>query len=575
MSGNLVQPSAYVALRLPSESLSVIQIKPNTTISIGKYGNFPANDLLGRPYYYTYEILDEVDDNSQSALRIVPAGELYAGLEDGDTSNCSEPDDARLADLRDTIQYEVVGQDGEVLVRTNRNIIDDTRSQTLTMGEIETLKAEGKGSGRDLITKMLESHSAIDQKTAFALAKYTLRKVRKYARRFTALPLDVPLLTRWMLIEKDPFKIMEINAETLALISSWSNVHFTPSNQVCSACNINAQAGIGRWLVVDETGGLIIAATAEKMGILYPAKDKSSDLQKSPLFQNEGDIQQSLQNENELQSQQNSKCRECSRGYTLPRDNTITLVHANSQPNLSLLRYFNFDSTNPATSHPLTRQLKTLSWLQLLSPEDESTYNEPEVVSNETLQSWKSGRRGSYYRKRRRWERIRSTVDDAQEGGFDGLIIASYMRPATILHYLVPLLRGSAQVAIYSPTVEPLTELVDYYSTARRRAFLANPPEPQTTPSEEFPLNPTLLLTPAIQTVRCRPWQVLPGRTHPLMNGRGGAEGYIFHAIRVLPAEGKVEARGKPKRRRKDTEDITKEPGQKQENELVEANKSV
>lgn len=505
----------------------------------------------------------------------MPASELYTGLEDEDTSNDGEPGNAKLPDSRDAVQYEVVGQDGEVLVQTNRNIIDDTRSQTLTMGEIETLKAEGKGSGRDLISKMLESHSTIDQKTAFALAKYTLRKVRKFAKRFTTLPLDVPLLTRWMLIEKDPFKIMELNAETLGLISSWSNVHFTPSNQKCRACNINAQTPTGKWLVVDETGGLLIAATAEKLGILYPTKDKSGNLQKLPLSQTEGNNQRILHNGDEFRLQHEDKCRECSRSYTLQQDNTITLVHANSQPNLSLLRYFNFDSTNPATSHPLTRQLKTLSWLQLLSPEYDNACNEPEVVSNEVLQSWKSGRRASYFRKRRRWERIRSIVDDTQNGGFDGLIVASYMSSATILHYLVPLLRGSAQVVIYSPTIEPLTELVDYYSTARRTAFVANPPELGIMPTEEFPVNPTLLLAPAIQTVRCRPWQVLPGRTHPLMNGRGGAEGYIFHAIRVLPAEGKVEARGKPKRRKKDAKDIPKESDSKQENGPIKTNKSV
>jgi len=34
------------------------------------------------------------------------------------------------------------------------------------------------------------------------------------------------------------------------------------------------------------------------------------------------------------------------------------------------------------------------------------------------------------------------------------------------------------------------------------------------------------------------------------MTGRGGAEGYLFTATRVLPAEGKVEARGKYKRRK-------------------------
>jgi len=34
------------------------------------------------------------------------------------------------------------------------------------------------------------------------------------------------------------------------------------------------------------------------------------------------------------------------------------------------------------------------------------------------------------------------------------------------------------------------------------------------------------------------------------MTDRGGAEGYVFRATRVLPAEGRVEARGKNKRRR-------------------------
>ena len=35
------------------------------------------------------------------------------------------------------------------------------------------------------------------------------------------------------------------------------------------------------------------------------------------------------------------------------------------------------------------------------------------------------------------------------------------------------------------------------------------------------------------------------------MMGRGGAEGYVFIGTRVLPAEGKVEARGKVGKKRK------------------------
>ena len=34
------------------------------------------------------------------------------------------------------------------------------------------------------------------------------------------------------------------------------------------------------------------------------------------------------------------------------------------------------------------------------------------------------------------------------------------------------------------------------------------------------------------------------------MTGKGGAEGYLFTAVRVIPAEGRVEARGKFARRK-------------------------
>ncbi len=162
----------------------------------------------------------------------------------------------------------------------------------------------------------------------------------------------------------------------------------------------------------------------------------------------------------------------------------------------------------------------------------------------------KSGKRSNYFRKRRRWKRIKAIVDETRAGGFDGLIVASVMQPVTVLTHLVPLLKGGAQVVLYTPTLEPLSELADIYSSARRTAFLSDPLNAEQVPSEDFPIDPTLLLAPTIQTARARSWQVLPERTHPLMTGRGGPDGFIFTATRVLPAEGKVEARGNNKRRK-------------------------
>ena len=529
-------------------------------ISLGKYGHFQSNQIIGRPFYLTFEVWDKVEGTTQSSLRIIPAAELNSAVLDDDISNLEEIGADQTNKIQDAVDYEEIGDDGQAVLQTNRNIADDAKTQTLTMHEIEALKSERTGSGKDLIAKILQSHSALDQKTAFALAKYTLRKAKKYLRRFTVLPLDVSLLSRWLLSEKEPMKIMEMREEMIALIGSWSNLHYNDPDLIPDACEGYHSDKKGRWLVVDETGGLLVAAIAEKLDVLDLRSTSNYD--REPDVDRDGESKESASDncrfeQNTLDGAYRPKKNRLP--ALLPQSNTITLIHANSQPNLSLLRYFNFDTSNPNPSHPLQTHLKTISWLQLLAPADDNGYVEPELVSDETLRSWKSGRRGNYYRKRRRWERIKSVVDETRSGGFDGLIVASFMSLFTVLHYTVPLLRGAAQVVVYSPSIEPLVTLSDYYSKARRMAFASNPTELGSLPTEDFPVDPTLLLAPTIQTARCKKWQVLPGRTHPLMTTRGGAEGYIFTATRVLPADGKIEARGKFKRRKTDGTNDTME----------------
>lgn len=525
---------------------------------------------MGRPFHLTFEILDKTDATAESNLRIVPAAELYADIVDDGDAISLDLENGRTIDRQDGVEYEAVGQDGEVVLRTNRNIIDDSGTQSMTMEDIEALKIEGTGSGKDLIAKILESHSGLDQKTAFALAKYTLRKARKYMKRFTVLPLDVSTLTKWILLEKEPMKIMELREELIALIGSWANIHFATSDRAPQLHEGLGKSGTGRWLMIDETGGLLVAAVAERMGLLDTlGADQEPELQGPSPNWLESTQAEGCSESSDTQGRQHVALQQRAghqKSKTLSDVNTITLIHANAQPNLSLLRYFNFDASNPASLHPMQQHLKTLSWLQLLSPEHDNGYAEPEAVSDEVLQSWKSGKRGNYYRKRRRWERIKSIVDETRDGGFDGLIIASVMNLTTILHHAVPLLRGAAQVVIYSSTVEPLVELSDYYSTARRTAFVTSLPDLQSLPTDDFPVNPTLLLAPTIQTVRCKSWQVLPGRTHPHMTGRGGSEGYLFTATRVLPADGKIEARGKFKRRKTAGRDDAMTPGSQQVN---------
>lgn len=466
-------------------------------------------------------------------------------------------------------------------MRTNRDTIDDASSQKLTLDEIEALKRDTTGAGRDIVAKLLESHSALDQKTAFSLAKYTLRKRKKYLKRFQVLPLDIPNLTKWVLEEKDSSRIMEMRDEMVALIGCWANVHHSGD---VSAEEATGSSPSGRWLIVDDTGGMVVAAMAERMGILYPRgedEDASEPETAVPL-----PPPSSVTDETTTSSRPHHKRQ--SRPNRTPgmsaKNNTLTVLHNYAQPNLSFMKYFSFDPNNPDESHPLHTNLKSVSWTQLLEPNSDPIYTtEPPVVPDATLATWKPSKRGLHHRKRRRWERVKRVVDETRAGGFDGLVVASLMDPTSILKHAVPLLAGSAPVVVYSPHVEPLVKLADLYSTGRRTAYInmsrkrkeAQSNEDPTTPfqnnqataneeddnvldgyddDEYFPVDPTLLLAPTVQTSRMRPWQVLPGRTHPLMTGRGGAEGYLFHGIRVIPAEG-VEARGRPSRKKRKVEE--------------------
>ncbi|KAI9653879.1 MAG: tRNA (adenine(58)-N(1))-methyltransferase non-catalytic subunit trm6 [Bathelium mastoideum] len=546
-------------------------------VAIGKFGSFPANLLLGRPYHLTFDILEKDKSRSHAELRIVSASELHAEaiLSDGDTP--TESRDEVDGTLADGVEYDIRA-DGSVSVRSNRNTVDDASRQTLSFEDIEELKK--LRTGKEIVETLMQSHSGIDEKTAFSLAKYAVRKRGKYLKRFTVLPLDVSLLLEWVLTEKDAPRVMELREEMLGLMMCYSNAHFM--KPLSNSSDHDEVSASGRWLVVDETSGLLVAALAEKMGVLYPEEEEEQEEETDdedylgnipPVSESNGvfdrdqpQIEAVIEQEasdhgliaipssegaQELSKHSESNVCNPRPKKRLATSNTITLLHAAHQPNLALLKYFDFDETMSNEKHPLYTHLKTLSWLQLLSPEDDAAYQQPETVDEEVLKTWRSGKRSNYFRKQRRWERVKSIVDETQRGGFDGLVIASAMEPAGILCHLIPLLKGGAPVVVYNPNVEPLAELADLYSRSRRTAFLTNPPNKDEMPNEDFPIDPTLMINTIVQSSRARSWQVLPGRTHPLMMARGGAEGYVFTGIRVLKGAAKPKARGRYTKKRK------------------------
>ena len=508
-------------------------------------------------------MLDKQDGEAYSRLRIVPPNELNAEISTEDaTPSESRGEPATPAANGAPEAYDLLGVDGTVIVKNNRLTIDDANRQGLSQQEIEELKKSS--GGKEIIEKILANHAGLDEKTAFSKAKYTLRKTKKYLKRFTVMPMDLGNLIQWI-TEREAPRIMELREETLGLILAWSNVHYSKENDAEFNEHVvdATKPANGRWLVVDDTGGLIVAAMAEKMGLLYHSKhdydgdqaENPNGAESGPIKMYDRDLEQTGET-NQPNEQVGPPDREqlpseekstpiSHTDFPLPAStNTITLLHPAVQPNLSLLRYFGYDSNQPDPTHPLHTHLKPLSWLQILHPEDDTTYREPEQASEHTLRNWKSGKRGTYWKKRRRWQRCKAIVDETQAGGFEGLVIASNMDPKTTLSHLIPLVRGGGHVVIYSPTSEPLVQVMDLYSKERRSAYTRHLAKGEVPGVEDFLVDPRLLLAPTLQTSRVRDWQVLPGRTHPVMKGKGGAEGYLFTARRVLPLEGAVEARG-------------------------------
>ncbi|KAL7267639.1 tRNA (adenine(58)-N(1))-methyltransferase non-catalytic subunit trm6 [Rhizina undulata] len=549
-TGDRILPYTYVLLRLPSGVPRVLRIVPDTTISLGKFGSFPANSLIHRPYNLTFDVLDP----PAVGLRVVSAEEVTRDILGGGEGD-PEAEGVGHYDLE--YSPATPGAEGESakedeVMKSNRETVDDPLSQKMTWDEIEGLKKQGTGSGRDLIQRLLASHTAIHQKTTFALQKYTLRKTRKFLRRFTVFRLDVPALTNYLLEAKEPPKILELKNEVMALMLSLANIRWG-----------------GRYLVVDETGGLLVAAVAERLGLLdYVPEDSkvAEDAEEEEIVAAEGtDEKKKLKRRRYPDRPQ-------------PNSNTITLIHPNEQPNLSLLKYFNYDYNTPDPEHPIHTHLRTINWLQIVAPELDPSLEKPEELPQEQLQAMKSGKRTAYWRKMRRWEKAVATVEDTHKGEFDCVIVAAFMDVESIMKWAVPLVRGSGQVVAYAPSQEPLVELADKYSSANKAKWIMkrnkNSEEEEKEEEEkeeedeedEDKLDPTFLLAPTVHVTRERKYQVLPGRTHPVMTSRGGGEGFVFQATRVIPVEGRIEARGRFRGQKK-KKDVDSE-----EKQLDEAN---
>lgn len=103
---------------------------------------------------------------------------------------------------------------------------------------------------------------------------------------------------------------------------------------------------------------------------------------------------------------------------------------------------------------------------------------------------------------------LNATRRELHNGGWDGIILATELSPISVINRLTRYLAGAGQLTVYSPYQQVLGETLQYLR--RDTNYLAT----QLTESWS------------------RTYQVLPGRTHPLMT-TSAMSGHLLHATRV------------------------------------------
>ena len=135
-------------------------------------------------------------------------------------------------------------------MRETNEFIDDTedaRQALLSQEEILNLRAQGI-SAEEMIRLQMARHERFELKTDFSKEKWRKRKEKKYSQSITPMAPSIPNILKHH-SERSPQSILHLRDDTMSQMLVVSNVR--PE---------------GRYLMVDDTGGLVTAAVLERMG---------------------------------------------------------------------------------------------------------------------------------------------------------------------------------------------------------------------------------------------------------------------------------------------------------------------
>lgn len=240
-----IASGSTVILKMPSGRTKAAEIQPGKQVSLGKFGSFKADDLIGMPYGFTYEI--------QPDTSATPAAEDSTNQNGKGGKNAARNGAGGAAGSLKLVINRTLGDleteaSGTVETKaTNEHINDDGSAQKLTYVDIQELKNKGM-SGREIIEQQLASSESFANRTVYSQAKYVARKEQKHLKLFTPLqPEFGNVCDYWF--DKSPEKIRWIRKDALSQVLTFGSVR--PG---------------GRYLLVDGVSGLLVGSVLERLG---------------------------------------------------------------------------------------------------------------------------------------------------------------------------------------------------------------------------------------------------------------------------------------------------------------------
>ncbi|KAG0143441.1 hypothetical protein CROQUDRAFT_48827 [Cronartium quercuum f. sp. fusiforme G11] len=377
----------------------------------------------------------------------------------------------------------------EDIAATNENIKESDGAQKMTGTDIEELKKSGL-SGREIIERQIAQHAAFELKSEFSKEKYIKRKEKKFLKKFTCIEPTMMNITQY-LFESSAMAIRGLRPDTLSQMLTLANVR--PGWQ---------------GIVVDDVGGLVVAAVVERLGgsgtvLVINDADSPPDLHFLSPLNFPAPALAPLRSLNWAQLEPDWSSRE-TREFTQLSDRAARpkASHPPTRPVVPITSTVD-ELTNPtASSDALTSTVPPLPEHNAVAVQNVSSAVNPPAI--------KTGKEST--RLSKKWERHREVIETRQrffDGAFEGLIVCSEYEPQSIIDKLRSHLAGSASVVIHSPYLSPLASVQHTLRSA-----------------SDF-----------IHVTISEPWlrryQVLPGRTHPEMNGTPGG-GFLLSAIKVI-----------------------------------------